>query len=187
MIARPVVSAALVVALGATLTGSALAQESAHFRLREWAFNAGGDPLAGQHAASAHYGITLDSVGDAVAAARLASLSFRMDGGFVPAYPPPGEVRGLRLRVDRATLDFDPERSAGSYNLYRDLLTTLSGGGTGACLQYGLQETTAIDASTPPGGNGWFYLVTVENRLSEEGAKGSRSDGSPRPNPVPCP
>lgn len=187
MRAGHVTPAALVVALAAALTGSALAQESANFRLREWAFNAGGDPLAGRNAASAHYGITLDSVGDAIAAAGLASRSFRMDGGFVPAYPPPGEVTGLRLHPDRATLHFAPERSAGSYDLYRDLLTALSGGDTGACLQYGLQETNAIDASTPPGGNGWFYLVTVENRLSEEGTKGSRSDGSARPNPVPCP
>ena len=109
-----------------------------------------------------------------------------MEGGFGSTYPPPGEVSGLRF-VDGSILAWDPEWSAGKYNLYRDLLGNLSGLGFGGCEQPGLTGTTVADATPmPPPGDGHFFLVTVENRLAEEGTKGFRTDGAERLGSV-CP
>ena len=68
----------------------------------------------------------LDAIGDAVARTGLASSSFHLDGGFVGAHPPAGEVAGL-VFADRITLVWHPEKSIGAYNLYRDLLSSLAG------------------------------------------------------------
>jgi len=54
------------------------------------------------------------------------------------------------------------------------------GDGYGTCEQQDLKTTTATDSSIPTAGNTLFYLVTVKNRLQEEGTKGSRSDGTER-------
>ena len=95
-----------------------------------------------------------------------------MDAGLVPAYPPPREVTGL-VFLDDDTLHWDPEPSVGVYNLYRDTLPALPEGGYGSCDQQGLTTTGATDVAPPPGvGDGYFYLVTAENRLAEEGTKG---------------
>jgi hypothetical protein len=102
-----------------------------------------------------------------------------MEVGFVPPYPPPGEVLGLRFS-DKQTLQWDPEKSVGDYNLYRDLIGTLPSLGFGACHQQDLVDETATDPSVPAAGQGFFYLATAENRLDEEGSKGSRSDGIER-------
>ena len=82
---------------------------------------------------------------------------------------------------------WNPERSVGVYNLYRDLLGNLSGLGYGDCEQSDLPGTTATDTDRPPAAGGFFYLITAENRLREEGTKGFDSSGSGRPNPSPCP
>jgi hypothetical protein len=87
---------------------------------------------------------------------------------------------------DRSTLQWSPERSAGTYELYRGALSTLPGS-FGACLTSDLAVETATDASSPLTGQGYFYVVTARNRLREEGPKGYRSDGSEEGNPSPCP
>lgn len=160
-------------------------QQSASFKLEESAFNAGGSPLNGAVATSASFRLTFDSIAESASARGLASTSFRMDSGLISSYPPPGETRGLRF-TDRTTLSWTPEKSVGTYNLYRDLLGTLPGN-YGSCFQGAITGTTWLDAGTPPTGTGWFYLVTAENRLAEEGTKGYRSDHTERPNPLPCP
>lgn len=175
--------------IAVSLSGGALpsgAQESASYQLKEHVFNAGGHPDNGTSLASTHYQIRLDAIGDAAARSGLTSASYRMEAGFVVAYPPPGEVANLRF-ADDTTLMWQPEPSIGSYALYRALLTALSGGSTGDCSQFGLTGITATDAAAPPVGNGFFYLVTARNRLAEEGTKGFDSAGAERPNPVPCP
>lgn len=177
---------ACMVLLGLVLSSAALAQESANFKLEERVFNAGGHPSAGVVFASGSYRVTLDSIGEGLALRGLTGASFGMDGGFVAPYPPPGEVVNLRF-TDGTTLVWDPERSVGDYNVYRALLDTLSGLAYGDCLEPELPGESAIDLDTPPAETGFFYLVTAENRLDEEGSKGFDSTGAERANPAPCP
>ena len=178
------------IALLAFLLGAAfpvLAQTSADYKLTEFTVNGGGDPNQGNYAGSAHYRVRLDAVGDAVVSpGTLSSASHRMNGGFVADDPPPGEVLQLTIDKDKQTLRWRPEKSIGSYNLYRDLLTNITGS-FGTCFQSRIANETWTDASTPPGKNGYFYLVTARNRLDEEGPKGYRSSGAEEPNPSPCP
>ena len=161
------------------------AQQSASFRLDEHVVNLGGRPDDGVTASSASFRMSLDSLGEAAVRMGLSSSSFRMDGSFGSAYPPPGEVLGLRFS-DTTTLVWDPEKSVGVYDVYRDALAALSGGGYGTCWQQDLVGTTTTDPDVPGSGGGYFYLVTAENRLGEEGTKGSDSGGGPRGGAV-CP
>jgi hypothetical protein len=164
----------------------ALAQTSASFKLEEHVFNAGGHPLDGTVFTSASFKVSLDAIGDAAPGGGFSGASFHMDGGFVGWYPPPGEVPGLRF-TGRDTLAWNPERSVGVYNLYRDLMSNLSGLGYGNCRQKELESETATETDVPPPEDGYFYLVTAVNRLSEEGTKGFDGSGIERPNPAPCP
>ncbi len=164
---------------GLLLAGTALAQESPSFKLKEHVFNAGGHPEAGAVLTSASFKISLDAIGEDVTGSSLSSASFHMDGGFGTAYPPPGEVTGLRF-TDKTTLVWDPEKSVGIYNLYRDLISNLIGLGFGNCQQQDLAAATATDADAVPLNDGFSYLATAENRLDEEGTKGSQSDATER-------
>lgn len=163
-----------------------LAQTSASYTVTEHTFNAGGHPVDGITMTSPSFRVSLDAIGDAVRGRALSSASYHLGGGFIGAYPPPGEVRHLRL-TDHETLVWHAEGSVGTYHLYRDLLSSLSGLGYGSCAQYDLLTTTAIDSDVPAVDDGYFYLVTAENRLGEEGTKGWDSSGAERPNPAPCP
>jgi hypothetical protein len=187
MSSRPVSYLSCLLAL-VSLAGISLApaQTSPSFKLEEHVFNAGGHPESGQIMTSASFRITLDALGESVVGPGLSSPSYRMDGSFGSAYPPPGEVRNLRF-TDDVTLEWDPETSVGVYNLYLDLLSGLSGLGYGQCEQYDLTTERAHLPDDPPNADGYFYLVTAENRLGEEGTKGADSSGGPRPNPDPCP
>jgi len=162
------------------------AQQSGSYKLSEHTFNAGGRPESGVVAASVSFRVSLDSIGDAVAGTVLSSGSFRAAGGFYSAFPPPSEVESL-FWVNADTLRWSAEPSAGAYNLYRADLVTLPGLTYGDCLQSGLTGTITSDTDTPAAAGGFFYLVTVENRLGEEGTKGIASDNTDRPNPAPCP
>jgi hypothetical protein len=163
-----------------------MAQSSASFKLEEHAFNTGGHPLDGAVFTSTSFKVSLDAIGDAALGSTMSSASFRMDGGFVGTYPPPGEVPGLRF-TGHDTLAWNPERSVGIYNLYRDLMSSLSGLGYGNCEQQDLASETATDTDVPPLEDGYFYLVTAENRLGEEGTKGFDGNGTERANTAPCP
>ena len=162
---------ALVLLLAA---GAVLAAESASYRI-EGVLNAGGRPDDGAVATSAGYQATLDSLGDGIIPRSLASASFRIDSGLVAAFPPPGEVTGLRFADDQ-TLEWDPERSVGSYQLDRGALSDLAALGSGACEQPDLTQTTTTDSTQPATGEGLFYLVTAANRLGEQGTRGSQSN-----------
>ncbi len=157
-----------------------VAQTSTSYQLDEHVFNSGGAPLGGTPVSSASYSLSLVAIGDAVGGSSTpSSASYGVSSGFPSAYPAPGEVRGLNFQ-NSTTLDWNSEHSAGSYNLYRDLLSSISGLGYGNCEQQDIAGPSATDATTPPSGDGYFYLVTVENRLDEEGTKGSASDTSQR-------
>ena len=168
------------------LAGPAWAQQSASFKLREHVFNAGGIPAEGTILSSPSYRITLGAVGESLSSRGLASASFHLEEGFVSAYPPPGEAQNLMFDT-ATTMLWDPEGSIGTYNVYRDLMSSLSAGGFGACFARELGEPTAAEPSTPPSNNGWFYLVTAENRLRDEGTKGYFGSGAERGNAEPCP
>ena len=164
---------------------AASGQSIADYKISDYTFNSGGHPHQGTVMWSGSYRVTLDALGDGVTAIGLNSASFHMGGGFPACYPPPGEVRGLTF-TDKQTLEWMADQSVGGYNLYRDSIGVLSGLGYGACLQENLPDTTTIDADTPPTTDGYFYLVTAENRLDEEGPKGIASDGAEREGSV-CP
>ena len=181
------------VSLGLALAGLLLlaspqtaAQESTSFKLNEHVLNSGGNPAGGAVPASASFLISLDSIGETVAITGLSSASWKVDAGFPSGYPPPGEVTGLRF-IDVQTLVWDPEKSAGVYNLYRDLISSLAGLGYGTCVQLDLTSETTSDVDVTGLGDGYFYLPTVENTLGEEGIKGLDSLAAERLNLVPCP
>jgi hypothetical protein len=134
------------------------AQTSASFRLTESGFNAGGDPFQGVVLSSASFRLTIDSIGEGFLGASLASAGYRADVGFVAAYPPPGEVQNLRF-TSHTRMTWSPERSTGSYTVYR--------GGTS--LATGVTTPYFDDPTNPAPGAGYFYLVTARNRLGEEG------------------
>jgi len=164
----------------------AFAQTSASYKLTEFALNSGGDPSNATSAGSASFRIRLDAIGDAVVATGLSSASHRMDGGFVGDYVPPGEVKNDRFTT-KTTLVWDAEKSVGTYDVYRALLSSLAGLGYGACLQSGLTNESVTDAAIPAAGQGYFYLTTARNRLGEIGTKGQASSGLERGNAAPCP
>src|SRR5262245_61755489 len=102
----------IVLLIGLASVTVAAAQSSSSYRLSESTLNLGGRPQAGQIAFSPSYAITLDAIGEAIAARGLTSSSFRMDGSFLNFYAPPGEVPELNL--DTSThLYWHPEGSAG--------------------------------------------------------------------------
>ena len=155
-----------------------MAQSSASFEIKAQAFNAGGQPVS---VASAAFQIKLGSIGDSLAAISLGSASFGVDSGFGLSFSPPGEVSAVGFDDH-----VNPEKSTGAYNLYRSLLSAIAPG-FGACNQANLPGETATDAVRPGAGTGFFYLVTAENVLAEEGTKGFQSSGVQRANAAPCP
>lgn len=174
----------LLPAIALLASSLATAQTSSSYKLTESTINGGGNPRDGIILSSSSFHVTLDSIGDASLGTGLASASFRVNGGFASGCPPPGEVRGVSL--DGATLHWSPEPSAGVYQVYRGLISTLPGT-FGTCFAGNVAAPTITDASNPAAGQAYFYLVTVRNRLGEEGPKGYRSDGTLEGNPSPCP
>lgn len=161
-------------------SGAVRAQTSASYKLQEHTFNSGGHPSNGTNPTAAGVSITLGAIGDSAGAQVFSSASFRIQGNFVTAYPPPGEVMNLRLSANKQTLSWNAEASSGTYSLYRDSLGVLPGLGYGGCLQQGIAGTSTDDTELPSSAAGFFYLVTVDNRLGEEGSKGFDSEGATR-------
>ena len=168
---------------GLILTPTIRAQTSTNYKNGEHVINSGANPAP--TLASTNYKITLSSIGDGLTGNGMSSSSYQMDGGFLPSYPPPGEVLNLMFS-DETTLVWDTEQSVGDYGVYRGDVADLSGGGYGVCLVSGVTATQAEDASTPDPGQCFFYLVTARNRIVEEGTMGSDSSGTGRANGAPC-
>ena len=169
------------------LANTAVAQTSPSFQLTEHVFNAGGHPAGGVVLRSPSHEISLDSIGSSLTAGTPSSPSFVIDATFVWSYRPPVEVTGL-VFTDEQTIAWGPERSAGTYGLYRGLVSSLAALGFGSCEVTGMtQRTVEVLPGLPPDGDAYCYLVTAENLLHEEGIKGFQSTGAPRPNAVPCP
>ena len=176
-----VVAGVLLLALG-----TASAQQSTNFQVTEYSVGGGGPPTGGTVPASPNFQLSFAAVGEMAAGTSLSSPSFQMDSGFVASFPPPGEVQGL-LFTDQDHLAWDPEPSVGTYQLYRDLFSTLSSLDYGLCEQQELEDAATAAPEVPPPADGYFYLVTARNRLDEEGTKGLDSAGVERENLLPCP
>ncbi len=179
---RKTVTRLAVLTIALALTFSAVhAQSSTSFKLVESALNSGGTPVSatGSSLSSLNFQITLSSLGEGLIGPSLSSASFRVDSGFSQGLLPATETNGL-IFAAKDTLVWDVNLSAGSYNLYRGLHSNLAGLGFGQCEQQGLTGSGTTDADPVPLGDAYFYLVTVENRLGEEGTKGSQSDGTKR-------
>ena len=164
--------------------GAALAQSNANFRIEQPTLNQGGHPVNGLVMSSASQTISFDALGDSVTGTTVTSASFQIDVGLVAAYPYPDEVRHFVFRTKTA-MSWDPERSVGTYNVYRGSLSGLAG--AGICFASGLTSPASTETGKPSAGAPWFYLVTAENRLRIEGTKGYRTSGVERPNTAPCP
>jgi len=171
--------------LALALALPAMAQQSTNYRLDEHVLNAGGHPDNGAELLSTGFKVTLDSIGDGIVARGLSSSSFRMDAGFTNTYLPADEVTGL-LFLDKQQLQWNPEPSVGVYNLYRDRISNLAGLGYGSCAQQDLTSAGATDSDPVPTADGYFYIVTAESRLGEEGSKGFQNGGVERQGSV-CP
>lgn len=163
----------------------ALAQESASHKLEEQVVNAGGHPADGVSPSSASHRLTLGALGDPLSLTTLSGPTTMLSGGFGAPYPPPGEVMGLMF-TDATSLVWLSEHSAGSYNLYRDDVGALGGLGYGDCVQQDLASPATTDTDAVPLGGAFFYFITVENRLGDEGIKGFDSSGALRAGTV-CP
>ncbi len=164
-----------------------LGQSSSSYSLEQSVLNAGGRPDDGVSASSGSFSLSLESIGEGLAGELLSSQSFSMAGGFISAFPPPSEVLELRFSDD-VTLNWNSERSAGTYNLYRGFLGSLAGLDYGGCLEHGIKGLSHSDGEIPGvPGDGFYYLATAKNRLLEEGSKGWDSEGSERANSDPCP
>lgn len=167
------------------LVSLAHGQSSTSYRLEERTFNAGGRPEDGIVATSASFAVTLDSIGDPFTPRLMSGATIRLVPGPVWVFPPPLEVSGLVwTAADR--LIWEPAGSADSYNVYRDGLAAVASSG-GACQQADVPSTSYDALADPARGAGFFYLVTANNRLHEEGGRGVRSDGTARPATPTCP
>jgi len=185
-LAGDLLGAVLALAVAAA-PGSARAQTSASYDMKAHVVNEGGHPAQGAVLTSGGFRMTLDAVGQGLFATAMGSASFSMGVGFVAPYPAPGEVAGVRVLADRKTLLWTPEPAADHYNVYRDLFKTLPGL-YGLCWASPLPAATVVDNAVPGTGSaGFFYLVTAENALGEEGTKGFNSAGAERGNLAPCP
>ena len=160
------------------------AQQSPSFDLEEAVLNSGGSPTDGTAPTSASFSVSLGALGNR-ASLGLSGASFTLEGGFVAAYPPPQEVMDLRF-IDSDTLSWDAEYAAGHYSLYRGLIQDLSAG-YGSCFVDDIASPSIDLPTLPPAGFSFFYLVTSNNRLHEEGSAGNDSVGAERVSPIPCP
>jgi hypothetical protein len=158
------------------------AQTSANYQNKEHVINNGGNPAPAL--ISTNYQITLSSIGDSLSGTGMSSAGYQIDGGFEGAYPPPGEVLNL-LFTGKTTFQWTTESSVGTYNVYRGNVANLASG-YGSCFTQGLTVTNAIDAADPSPGQCFFYLITAENMITEEGTMGNNSSGAKRTNASPC-
>jgi hypothetical protein len=162
------------------------AQSSASYRLEEHVLNAGGRPAGTIVASSPGFRLTLESIGESLAPRAQSGGTYSLDGGFLAAYLPPGEVAGLEVLADQQTLTWFADPASSAYNVYTGPLMGVPGS-YGACAEARVAGISWVDSSTPPLAGGVFYHVTGVNRLREEGTMGFASNGVERISSLPCP
>lgn len=166
--------------------GSAFAQSSASYQLTGQVLNSGGRPEQAIVSASPAYRLGVESIGGDFSGVAQSAASFRLAGGLAFLGAPPGEVTGLEVLGDAATLRWAAEPRSTAYNVYRGALA-MPPGGFGVCAHARVEGIVVVEPLDPPIGAGFFYLVTGESLLREEGTKGYTSDGTERANSAPCP
>lgn len=182
----PSLARLLVLCCAVCMPPLAFAQQSASHSISDATLNAGGSPRDGTALVSASHQVTLSSLGGFAARRGLQSASNFMDGGFVSGYVPATEVHGVSW-LDHETMQWSAHVAAGDYAVYRDSLAALAAGDYGDCHTHDISSTSVYDTDLPPAGSGFFYLVSVENRLEEEGTLGSSSTGDERVPAAECP
>ena len=85
----------------------------------------------------------------------------------------------LDSALDRTVASLQGAKNYRSYTVYRGLVSDLPVSYGTATLS-GVVSEGASDPSVPPANTAYFYLVTVSNRLDEEGTKGNDSSGAER-------
>jgi hypothetical protein len=179
---RPVRSMLMAAAL-MTCSILLMAQSSASYKIESGVFNAGGNPSP--VLMSTNFKVTLDAIGDSVAATGMSSASYNSGAGFVPDYPPPREVQGDKF-TNKTTLTWLPDPSVGSYDVYEGTVPSFTPT-FGSCLASGLTTEQCTISDVPSSGQCFYYLITAKNTLAEEGTKGYQTSGTERGNPSPCP
>ena len=175
----------LAIGLGVAAVDLPSAQQSPSFRLTEATSNSGGGPVDGARPASPSFRLSMVAIGDDVVHGPASGASFTAEGGFVSPYRPAGEVAAVAF-ADADTLVWAGTPAAGTYHVYRDGLASL-GGLVGACFATDVSSATIDDPDPPGAGQGFLYLVTVVDRLGEEGTPGSETGGHERGLSAPCP
>jgi hypothetical protein len=174
-------------ALGCVLFSPAVtsAQSSADYRITHLSADSGGHPGQAPILTTTDFQISLGSVGGPPGTQVLITPSYRVNGGFTASLTPPGEVMHLMALADGATLIWDWDPASEAFNVYRDPIGSLTTT-FGSCLPR-IGDRQWMDRDLPPAGEGFFYFVTGENALYEEGTKGFMSNGQERPNRMACP
>lgn len=167
-------------------TGVALAQSGPTYRLEELTMNAGGHPADGVGLTSSSYRMSLDALGEASVAPRLRGSVYSMDAGFARCFPPPAEVQQVVVLADKTTFAWAPDPSVGAYRVYFGDVRNVRWD-EGTCLMAGIDPEFTTPDHFPEPGETFFYLITAQNTLLEEGTTGYDSAGTPRDAPVPCP
>ncbi|HEV8699679.1 MAG TPA: PPC domain-containing protein [Candidatus Polarisedimenticolia bacterium] len=98
---------------------------------------------------------------------------------------PPEVATGLQF-TDSQTLSWSADLFSVTYALYRGSIDGSPWAYDHACLSPALPGPGATDASSPPRGSSFYYLVSGRNGCGE-GPLGASSNGQPLPNPFPCP
>src|SRR5262245_12297379 len=101
-------------------------------------------------------------------------------GGGSASAAPPGEVTGVLIST-ASQITWSPTAGANDYNVYRGLVSWLRSGNGAECHGDEIAATSFTTASSPPLGQGFFYLVTAESTVEGEGTAGTGSGNLPRP------
>lgn len=100
----------------------------------------------------------------------------------------PAEVSGTT--VTRTQISWPATPLADRYDVSRGPLSASHQGDYGACLIHGVAGTSTPDATVPPAGNGFLYLVRgIDDQCGGPGTWGTTSSGAERinGNPSACP
>ncbi len=172
----------LMVLVALMACGSVLAQESTSFKIKSAVLNAGGRPLDGTASSSASFMVRPDAIGDPVVthAAVSEGGSFRLNAGFVQAFPPPGEVRNLEF-IDPVTMTWDADPLAMHYHAYRagPMGTATAVTPVGHCLQADVIGPTTMETAIPPPNLAFFYTINAVNCTGIEGHEGATGTHCP--------
>jgi hypothetical protein len=97
-------------------------------------------------------------------------------------------LRWGHSEAEEVALVWDHAAGGDAYSVSRGILSELAESAYGSCLEEGVLENYILEASIPPVGDGYFYLVQSQSFDCGMGTLGFLSDGSTRENldPMAC-